>query len=122
MAVLALLSKLVLAPATLAVLILVVNSVRGFLSHRAKHRLLRPIRGPERSSFVAGNLQELYGTDGLPFYEALSAYGSVVKLHGLFGVCIGVERVGCVLTRDIGCSSVHNGPSRPRAYSRARCQ
>ncbi|KZV67343.1 cytochrome P450 [Peniophora sp. CONT] len=85
MALLGLLLKLALAPAALVFLTLVVNGVRGILSYRAKHRAFRAIRGPMRTSFIAGNLEELYSPFGLPFYEALPKYGSVVKVHGLFG-------------------------------------
>ena len=86
MAILALLLKLIVAPAAVIFLTLVVNTIRGIVSHRAKHRAFRAIRGPAKNSFVAGNLQELYGPNGLPFYEALQEYGGIAKIHGLFGV------------------------------------
>ncbi|VDB84025.1 unnamed protein product [Peniophora sp. CBMAI 1063] len=85
MAILALLLKLALAPAAVVFLTLTINTIRGVIAHRVKHRAFRSVRGPARTSLAAGNLQELYGPDGLPFYESLSSYGGVAKVHGLFG-------------------------------------
>ena len=80
------LAKLILEALTvlfLSALSLVV--IRAILSRRAKHRVLASIPGPPPSEFATGNLKELYHPDGA-LYTSLRQYGSVVKVHGLFGV------------------------------------
>ena len=59
---------------------------RGALSRLAKHLALREVSGPKRTSILTGNLQDLYGIDGLHHLEALSEYGGVAKVHGILGV------------------------------------
>ncbi|VDB91561.1 unnamed protein product [Peniophora sp. CBMAI 1063] len=73
------------APALLVVAFLLVNIVRGILSRLSRNAVLRQIDGPRNASFLAGNLQDLYGLQGLSYLNALSTYGRIVKLHGLFG-------------------------------------
>ncbi|VDB84021.1 unnamed protein product [Peniophora sp. CBMAI 1063] len=85
MHVLILIIELLLAPVALALAALLVNIVRGVLSRIAKHAALRSIQGPPRTSLLAGNLHELYDVGGLPHLEALTDYGGVAKVHGLFG-------------------------------------
>ena len=112
MAILALLLKLALAPTAVIFLTLTVNTIRGIIAHRTKHRAFRNVRGPARTSLATGNLQELYGPDGLPFYESLSTYGGVAKVHGLFGVRASFSVRRSVILRSMtGRLPIHNRPS-----------
>ncbi|KZV66201.1 cytochrome P450 [Peniophora sp. CONT] len=72
------------ASAILILTVLLVYVVRSILSRRAKLHLLRPISGPPPTSFMYGNLLELYSPDGA-LYSSLAKYGGVAKVHGLFG-------------------------------------
>ena len=83
---LTLVAKVLLTPVVIILVVLSVNAARGIFSRFVKHAALRDVRGPMRSSIIAGNLHELYDTGGLPYLEGLSAYGGVSKVHGLFGV------------------------------------
>ncbi|VDB84017.1 unnamed protein product [Peniophora sp. CBMAI 1063] len=77
--------ELAFAPALLALAFLLFNVVRGIFARVTKYAMLRKVNGPGNQSFVAGNLQDLYSHGGLAHLEALSQYGRVVKVHGLFG-------------------------------------
>ncbi|VDC01383.1 unnamed protein product [Peniophora sp. CBMAI 1063] len=78
-------SRLVLALVAMLVAAFMVNILRGLITRIAKRTTLRNVRGPESQSFLSGNLQDLYGEDGLHHLEALSEYGGVAKVHGLLG-------------------------------------
>ena len=72
-------------------LILVVTTIslraaRGVVSRWVKHRAFRSLPGPSRGSFLAGNIPNLFDANGYPFYQSLAQFGSVAKIHGLFGV------------------------------------
>ncbi|VDB84019.1 unnamed protein product [Peniophora sp. CBMAI 1063] len=77
--------ELLLAPFGVLLVALIFNVIRGTLSRLAKHAMLRAVPGPPRKSFLTGDLHDLYGVDGLPHLEALSLYGGIAKVHGLFG-------------------------------------
>ncbi|VDB84027.1 unnamed protein product [Peniophora sp. CBMAI 1063] len=73
-----------------AILILVTATlttfaVRGAYARHVRRRALRSVRGPPNPSFFTGNLPDLYSATGLPSFNALSQYGRVTKVHGLFG-------------------------------------
>ena len=86
--------ELAIAPVLLALAALLVNIIRGVISRFTKYVFLRRVNGPKRRSFVAGNLQDLYGPAGLAHLEALSEYGSIAKVPGLFGVRLHSLRSG----------------------------
>ena len=73
------------------ILILIVTTIslrtaRGVVSRWVKHRAFRSLPGPSRGSFLAGNIPNLFDANGYPFYQSLAQFGSVAKIHGLFGV------------------------------------
>ena len=75
------------AVAVLVVSVLGINIARGVLKHHSKRRILRGIRGPARQSWFTGNFLELFDpVAGLSYFESLSTYGGIAKIHGLFGV------------------------------------
>lgn len=86
MAAFTLVVELLLAPAVLALAAFLVNIARGIHSRLTKQAKLRSVHGPTPTSLLAGSLHELYDVGGLPYLEALSEYGGVAKVHGLFGV------------------------------------
>ena len=93
---LSLIVKVVAIAIVLVLLTLLVNITRGILARFAKHSALHAVSGLPRTSLIAGNLHELYDTGGLPHLQALSQYGGIAKVHGLFGV----RRVKDIFTFD----------------------